>query len=152
MVRMYCSVCYLELRQEYDPFITCADCEDHFHYDCIDPEVLGTFYKAMVDQVRWYCRNCVDDSDSTREELQKFVCSVPTNHLRPPKMEEAAQALDVQGPSMETLDERGEIHENRTPKWTEVEVEEEKNTEKELVQIEGEKEDEPKINPGNADD
>lgn len=146
---MYCSICYLELRQELDPFITCADCEDHFHYDCTEPEVLGTFFKAMVEQVRWYCRNCVNDTDSTREELQKFVCSVPTNHCRPPKMEEAAQELEVQGPLMETLDERGKIQR------TEVEVEEEKNTE-ELLQIEGEKkdvkEDEVKIKPGNADD
>lgn len=68
-------------------------------------------------------------------------------------MEEVAQALDVQGPSMETLDERDKIHENRTAEWTEVEVEEEENTEEELVQIEGAvKEDETKINPGNADD
>lgn len=56
---------------------------------------------------------------------------------------------------METLDERGKIDENRTAKGTEVEVEEEKNTE-ELVQIEGEKkavkEEEVKIKPGNADD
>lgn len=152
---MYCSVCFLELRQECDPFITCADCEDHFHYDCIEPDVLGTFFKAMGEQVRWYCRNCVNDSDSTREELQKFVFSVPTNHLRPPNMEEAAQALEVQCPLMETLDERGKILENRTAKRTEEEIEEEKNTE-ELVLIEGEKkaveENEEKIKPGNADD
>lgn len=71
-------------------------------------------------------------------------------------MEEAAQALEVQDPLMVTLDERGKIHENRTAKRTEVEVEEEKNTEKEFVQIEGVKkavkEDEVKIKPGNADD
>lgn len=68
-------------------------------------------------------------------------------------MEEATQALEVEDPVMETLDERGKIHENRTAKRTE--VEEEENTE-ELVQIEGEKmaveEDEVKIKPGNADD
>lgn len=70
-------------------------------------------------------------------------------------MEEAAQALEVQDPVMETLDERGKIHENHTAKRTEVEVKEEKNTEK-LVQIEevkkAVKEDEVKKKPRNADD
>lgn len=65
-------------------------------------------------------------------------------------MEEAAEELEVQSPLMETLDERGKIHENRTAKSTEVEVEDEKNTE-ELVQM-AVKEDEVKITPGNADD
>lgn len=68
-------------------------------------------------------------------------------------MGEAAQAMEVQDPLMETLDERGKIHENRTAKRTEVEVEEEKNTEKELVGVKkAVKEDEVKIKPGNADD
>lgn len=58
-------------------------------------------------------------------------------------MEEAAQALEVQGPLMETLDERGKIHENRTANGTEVVVEEEKKAVME---------DEVKIKPGNADD
>lgn len=154
---MYCSVCYIELRREREPFLACADCDDHFHYECVEAETLSAFFKAMVEQGRWYCVNCAGDSDSTREELQRFVCSVPANHFQPPtnpSLEEAAEAAEA----LETLDEPGSslMDKDSQAESTEVEIEEEKDTEEEVVEIEGEKEavleDEPEVDPGYADD
>lgn len=123
----------------------------------------------------WYCRDCAYDSDSTREELKNLWSKLPTtNYLQPPKnpkMEEAAQALEVLDTLMKTVDERGGslIDKNRMPKRTKVETEEEKNiveelteavggknTEMEVAMVEGEQEaeegDEPKTQPGAAAD
>lgn len=156
---MYCSVCYMELRQGHDLFITCADCEDNFHYGCLQSEVLGAFFDAMVKHVHWYCRNCADDSQSARGELLELECSVSTDHLRPveiPQLEDAAMALEIQDAFMETLDNFGGplMDQDCAAKRAEMEVEEEKRNDMEVVQTEGEKEasKEPKIKPGNADD
>lgn len=174
-VRMSCSKCFHELRQETNLYIECVGCGDRFHHVCLNPDELGGYFKAMREQALWYCRDCAYDSDSTREELKSLWSKLPTtNYLQPPKnqkLEEAAQALEVLDTLMKTVDERGGslIDHSRMPKRTKVEVVEEKNTEKKLTEAEGEKntemevekiegeqeamkEDEPQIQPGNAAD
>lgn len=133
-------MCFQELRRESELYIVCAGCEEYFHYDCLDPEVLGAFFKATAEQSLWYCTDCAEDSESTREELKNFLSSVPKNCLQPPKkpkLEEAAQSLEDQDPSAETVDERD--------KNTEVDVEEEKNIEKEQSEAGQEKDSEDEV-------
>lgn len=172
---MSCSKCYHELRQETNLYIECSGCGDRFHHACLNAEDLGSYFKAMREQVIWYCRDCAYDSDSTREELKNLWSKLPTtNYLQPPKnpkMEEAAQALEVLDTLMKTVDERGGslIDKSRMPKRTKLEADEEKNiveelteavggknTEMEVAMVEGEqevvKEHEPKTQSGAAAD